>query len=504
MIKIVPLLALAIGIAPAGNTAAPGMDSITISALKEHVRFLASPALQGRKPGQPGYRMASEYAAKCFREAGLVPMYKDDEGRDSFLQPVPLIGFKLGAANRLTLKRNGREEIFPHGGNNYLLASPGDGRADMKAGPPVFVGHGIHDPEHGWDDFAGLNIAGSVVILMDGVPADSDGTRLDPETRRKYSDRTKSPGLKLNAIAARGAAGVVIAPSKGMVQGWQGLTQYQRQIDFTARERYSEDDPPSSLPVLVAHPKLIQFLFSGRDYDPFSRKGAYRTFVLEDVEMKLTIDVSKTPFTAHNVVGMVRGADPALLDRYLTVSAHLDHLGTDGKDMFPGANDDASGSATVLQLARVMSQRPPGRSVIFALFAAEETGRLGSLHFVHHPPVELSRILLNINLEQVGRKNAQLDGFWLLGPESLQAASISTSRNVGVAVAFETAASRMGVFRMSDNYSFHAKGIPALLISCGSFPEYHSPSDKAESIEFEHLRNAGLFAQALIMNLGSR
>jgi Zn-dependent M28 family amino/carboxypeptidase len=148
--------------------------------------------------------------------------------------------------------------------------------------------------------------------------------------------------------------------------------------------------------------------------------------------------------------------------------------------------------------------KPTRRSVIFVLFAGEEAGRLGSLHFINHPPVEKSQIRVNINLEQVGRRNPQLPGFWVVGSESLAPSVYSAALKAGTAVQFEPAKSRMGVFRMSDNYSFYAKDIPALLISCGGFPEQHSPDDMAELIDFEHLRRASLLTYALVMELGSR
>ena len=497
----IPLIALAVSFAPANNPAATPKDAIAISELRGHVHFLASPALGGRKPGQPGYRLATEYAARCFREAGLVPMFKDAGGLDSFLQPVPLIHTQLGPANSITVKRNGQELALPHGGKTYLLASPGERSVEVPSAPPVFVGYGIHDAEHGWNDYAGLDIGGRLVVMLDGVPTDSGGKPLlHPEVHRQYSDRVNGPLLKLNAMFQRKAAGVIVVPSNRVVQAWDVLVRRQRRFDFVAQERYSVNElPQSSGPVLLAYPDLIQRMFSGRDYDPLSRTGVYRTFVMEDVELRLTVDiVTRRRFAAHNVVGLLRGSDSNRQDRYVTLSAHLDHLGTDGTTIFPGANDNASGSAAVLELARALSVKRPRRSVIFTLFAAEEAGLLGSLHFVKYPPVELNRILLNINLEHLGRKNADLDGFWAWGPINTQSALDLAARKLGLTVRFETAESGMSVFRGSDNYSFYGKGIPALVITSGGFPGYHSPADKPELIDFEHLRNACLLTRELI------
>jgi Peptidase family M28 len=413
----------------------------------------------------------------------------------------------LGPNNRLTMRNRDRELTFPHGGENYLLASPGKRNASLPPGPPVFVGYGIHDPEHGWDDYANLTVRNRFVILMDGLPAGEtrSGKSLSAETRGQYAGPADGPRKKLDTVSAMGAAGVIVVPGKRALAGWDGLSRHQRQFDFSAAEPYSGEQPPDSpLPVLVAHPRLLERMFKGHDYDPVGRKGDYRTFVLDDIEVELELDVAREPSTTHNVVAMVRGFDPVLREEYVVLSAHLDHLGTDGGTMFPGANDDASGCAALLEVAGAVAASPHERSVIFALFSAEEAGRLGSLHFLAHLPVKKDRIVSNVNLEQVGRKNPELEGFWVVGSDSLRPPLDSAVRRaVGSRVQFEPAESRMPVFRASDNFSFYARGIPSLLVSGGGFPEYHSAGDTPERIDFEYLRQASLFAYVVVMELAS-
>ena len=158
-----------------GDVLLIGADTITIEDLKRDMVALASPATEGRLTGSPGYRKAADYTVELFRRYGLKPGWRIAGEEASFLQPVPFIRCEYGAGNSLFIEEGGISEILQVGGNNFEPFYPGQGNEQILPDNPVFIGYGIHEPELGWDDFAGNNIEGKVVILMIGLPAFSSG-----------------------------------------------------------------------------------------------------------------------------------------------------------------------------------------------------------------------------------------------------------------------------------------------------------------------------------------
>ena len=237
----------------------------------------------------------------------------------------------------------------------------------------------------------------------------------------------------------------------------------------------------------------------------FDRTGvAFRPFELRGLQLGLRLPSLRDTVASPNVVAVVEGKDARLRQEYVVVSAHLDHLGTLDGRIYNGANDDASGSAVVLSLARAIAADPPRRSVIFALFTAEEHGLIGSRYFVLNPPVPLRAIKAEPNLDQVGRlPNGGLCD--VAGPESMGAAiwaSLGTARPLPVRFTADT--SSHGIHPSSDLYSFHRAGVPAIVLGCAGYPEWHRPGDDAALIRPELLAGAARFAHALTMKLANQ
>jgi Zn-dependent M28 family amino/carboxypeptidase len=190
-------------------------------------------------------------------------------------------------------------------------------------------------------------------------------------------------------------------------------------------------------------------------------------------------------------VALLNGTDSSCRDEYISLTAHLDHLGKQGDVIFQGANDDASGCAVVLEIAEALAAYPCRRSVIFILFTAEEVGHYGSLHFLTHPPVPLDQILLNINLEQIGAKTRMIDGVWAIGPPVFKPSFLSLHKyNLGIELRWDDVESQIHTIQGSDTWSFYLKSVPAVLLGSGGFPEHHTPEDNLDVIDFEHLFKA--------------
>lgn len=172
--------------------------------------------------------------------------------------------------------------------------------------------------------------------------------------------------------------------------------------------------------------------------------------------------------------------------------------------MFLGANDNASSCAVILGLAEAVAQNPLKRSVMFILFTAEEIGHFGSLHFVAHPPVLHEQIELNINLEQIGAKSRMIDGVGANGPASQEEILRRVQKkNEGIFLQFDDIEDTVSVISGIDTLSFYQKGLPAILLGSGGFPEHHTPNDNLDLIDYEHLHRAAVFVLDYVKEIGN-
>jgi hypothetical protein len=204
-----------------------------------------------------------------------------------------------------------------------------------------------------------------------------------------------------------------------------------------------------------------------------------------------------------NIIARLSGSDPRFRNEYITLGAHLDHLGKSwwGKP-YPGANDDASGCAAVLEAARILAEKPPKRTVIFVLFTAEEFGHIGSQYFVRNPPVPLDRVLMNVNVEQIGSRHRDYPGIFAFGPLSQRSTFEAAGKGIsGIPVVLEDIQNQLAAVRESDTWSFLNAGEPAVILSSGGFPEHHRFKDSNSLIDFAHLTLASRVIIAYVREL---
>lgn len=488
-----------------GCSRPPSVDSdrqsITIQDLRRHMEYIAADERGGRLPGSPGYMEAAEYASGQLERLGLKPGLAGAEGEGSFLQPVPFTRTYWGDSF-ITLRLNGQTRRLKNGDKNFEVFSPGQGNEQIPLDSPVFVGCGIHEPESGWDDFAGLELAGKIVMIMIGFPGQATPDKqIPPEIFDKYSDRVNGDRARFQNVIARGAAAILAIPDRNLIDNWSAVFSRRRQFDIAAAE--DKENPP--VPTIVIHQELAKNIFKDMDFDPITGRGSYRTFVLDQIQLGLHVDVKKENFTCHNVLAVVPGTHPELSKEYITVAAHLDHLGRTGEVIYNGANDDASGCVLILEVAEALAQNPLARSVMFVLFTGEEFGHAGSQYFLAHPPVPLDRMKLNINVEQIGARTRNIRGVWSIGPPAQEALLNAAHKSIPeIEHAFDAIESQVDVIRGTDTWSFYQKKMPSILIGSGGFPEHHTPEDDVGLIDFKHLHTATLFVYAYIRQAGIR
>lgn len=436
-------------------------------AIEAHLRFLASDALEGRMTGTRGYDAAAEYVASQFRLMGLAPA-----GTEGYFQGVPFAVAQIDAQrSRVRLHRDGRPRALQWKQDWIAGADVLREHAQVRAGV-VFVGYGVHAPELGHDDYAGLDVRGKVVVWLLGAP------RGFPANPRAYYS---SPAVKEAAAAAQGALGTITLRDAYSAQKykWELVSNNAGRVasmKWVGADGQAADYFPGLRGSIVLSETAAAELFRGAPRShaevlAANQAGAPLTgFALPgeiEIERRGTVSRQSSP----NVVGLLRGSDPVLADEHVVYTAHLDHLGigapVNGDAIYNGAWDNAMGVAMMLETARALAALPRRRSVLFLATVAEERFLQGSDYFAHYPTVPARQLVANINLDHP----------LLLFPLAEIVAFGGEHSTLGTAV--DAAAQAEGLrqapdpmpeevaFIRSDQFSFARAGVPGVFLKPG-------------------------------------
>lgn len=439
---------------------ARGVAAITSAELMRTDRWLAAPDRGGRLAGSPGYWDAARAMAKDFAAAGLEPA-----GDDGYFQRVDVEYDDVRACALSWSGADGRWRAFAHGPDFTVRGLSGSGRFEA---PVVFAGYGVSWPERGWDDYAGLDVRGKVVLVIKEPSAfltDSLHT----------GDRTLTRP-RARAAAAHGAIGLLMVSSPNQPRP-------QKPIASMLEGPGPEDPRFPSMQLSVA---AAESLLAGTG----ERLGALQAAIDSAraprsrplaSRVRMRVDARyEAARRSCNVVGTLRGADPALAREVVVVGAHLDHVGTQAGLVFRGANDNASGASSIRQLVRAFAATGvrPRRTVVFALFTSEESGLQGSRHFVEHLPVPASDVVAFLNMDCVGVGDSlEVHG----GQDWPKLWSVVTAADAdGSARCLMAHTGRGGG---ADAQPFADRGIPtAYFASHFSYSHLHLPSDTPETL----------------------
>ena len=486
MRRLAPLLALLLA---ACATADPQANLTPAERWWSHVAILGADDMEGRNAGSPGHERAALYVADQFRRLGLKPAGVAGQASPYF-QPVPLVVQRvLPDRSSVALVADGVATPLTLGQDLTLgarIAQP----AAVTDAPLHFIGYGLHMPDAGHDDFAGVDLRGKIAVTLAGGP------RGAPANLRAHASRSQWEHLQ-----RLGAVGLItIANPKSMDVPWArtspaALQPQMRQADpalnpvkdtaFTAALN------PASAPRLFARsgrtfPELLAIADKAEPLPRFALNQSLRA----------TVSVETTRTSSPNVVALLPGADPKLKAEYVVLTAHLDGLGVgtpvDGDAIFNGAMDNATGVASLIEQARALTAgAPPRRSVLFVAVTAEEKGLLGSQFFAERPTVPRSALAANVNMDMF-MPIRPADSVYVLGESesTLGALARQAGAETGVAVVPDPAPGQMSFVR-SDQYSFIRTGVPALSVKIGYRPDtpeaaadrawraerYHGPKD---------------------------
>jgi peptidase M28-like protein/PDZ domain-containing protein/PA domain-containing protein len=478
----------------ATTTQAPAVARTRGEAIVDDVRYLASDALQGRRSGSPGCDAAAAYVARRFESLGLRP-----GGDDGFYQRFELtVGVSLGPDNALSVDRGDGAQALEAGKDFAPLSFSASGRA---VAPLVVAGYGITAPESSYDDYAGLEASGKIVLILAGEPRERSDKPVFGDVK---PSAWSQPRLKVSTAKEHGAAAVLFVTGP---LGHEGEDD-----DLPALSRSGGD---VGIPVAHVRRAAVETWLraAGKSLADVQRgideslKGASFD---AGCTATLTTDIRRERRPTANVLGVLPGTDPARSREVLVVGAHYDHLGLGGEDSLApdetgqvhnGADDNASGTAAVLALAKALSTSatPAARTVLFAAWSGEEEGLLGSAHYVQHPRFPIADTVAMVNLDMVGRLRNDVLYVGGVGT-SPEFASLVESANRD---ALKIQASPEGV-GPSDHTSFYLANVPVLFLFTGVHMDYHRPSDDADKIAPAGIEKVTAFAERICADLTSR
>jgi Zn-dependent M28 family amino/carboxypeptidase len=452
-----------------------------------HIEVLASDGLEGRNTGSEGHRRAAQFLAGEFERAGLKPA-----GVNGYIQPVAFNVAQIAEdQSSLAIVNQGKVTTLRLGPDATLTVRPG--LAESVDTEAVFCGYGLSIPENQFDDFAGLDLKGKIVVYLAGGPSAIPGN-----LRSHYSFRSE----RWKAVAKTGAIGLVaIQNPKSMDIPWARSTLARLNPTMTLAgdafndirgQQFGANLNPANAGMIFAAsghtlPELLALADQGKPLPRFPL----------NIRFRATEHMKISKVESQNVIGMLPGSDPTLKDQYVVFGAHLDHLGVgapiNGDSIYNGAMDDGSGIASLIEIATIAKEERlhPKRSVLFVAVTGEEKGLLGSEYFTANPTVPLTNIVADINMDMYlplyPLKFLQVMG---LEESTLGADIRAVSEKAGVTVQPDPQPER-NLFIRSDQYNFIRHGVPALAFKFGYLPgspeeklakdwlrdRYHAPSD---------------------------
>jgi Zn-dependent M28 family amino/carboxypeptidase len=450
-------LAILLMLLPSLALAAPAIDAQRIS---NHVRILSSNAFGGRGPATPGGDKTVDYIVQQFAKAGLSPGGE----RGGWLQPVPVVRYTITgsvAASARSIKTLGH---FEQGESLILHVShPGTG-VNVSAAPMVFAGYGITAPEYGWDDLKGIDLKGKVAIVLLGEPDLGSTDGLASRFARVHD--------RLKILTQRGVAGVLFIYDP-WTTGWLWPTAQSTYLQPQFEPEGEGADKPPFEGLINTEAAAQLFSIGGASLQTLALAAQQRGF--RPVALHATFSCSFAYKTEHvappNVIGILRGQLHP--DEYIIYSAHWDHLGerTDaaGKSViYPGAVDNATGVAALIEMARAMAEGPrPDRSVVFLATTLEEAGLLGARYYVEHPLYPLGKTVADLNFDMLMPFGRTYDVTIVGGSKSELDYYLARAARVAGARAYTDDDPPGGSYFRSDHFVFAEAGVPAMYLQSG-------------------------------------
>ncbi|MGH7599210.1 MAG: M20/M25/M40 family metallo-hydrolase [bacterium] len=493
-----------------------GAELITTAQLKDYLTFIASDELEGRDTPSRGLDVAAKFLATNLSRWGVKPA--GDNG--TYFQRFALLKTTVDSAQTIA-EINGQR--FKYGSD--FLASSFSG-AGTASGPLIYAGHGLMIKAKNLDAFAGLDVKDKIVVWTNEFPkgvtfADFSGKQgEDWQSAAKYA-------------ALNGAKGGIIIPSYTSLITWEQTKKNQLANGALAVEKFQSNTDPK-IPIIVASPRLTGALLQG---EKESATKVFNSAVMgepaaafefkPEKRVTFTVAAKAEQVYTQNVVGVVEGSDANLKQEYVAIGAHYDHVGVgapvNGDAIYNGADDDGSGTVSVLAMAEAYAKGPrPKRSLLFVWHAAEEKGLWGSKYFTEYPTVPIDKIVAQLNIDMIGRAQkagdsnpshanlAKPNEVFVVGSKkmSTELGNLSESvnksyYNLSFNYKYDDPNDPEKIFFRSDHFNYALKGIPIIFYTDGDHEDYHKVTDHVEKVDFENMLKITRTIYAMAWELGN-
>ncbi|MBZ5535693.1 MAG: M28 family peptidase [Acidobacteriia bacterium] len=440
------------------------------------IKTLSSDEYEGRAPASKGEELTTHYIVDQFKKVGLKPGNTDG----TYFQKVPMVGEDIENTDAKLIFTSGEKKEELSYGDDYMAFTERQAPEVSIDAPVMFVGYGVVAPEYKWNDFKGMDVKGKVIVVLINdppVPDPKDSTKLDPKMfggkAMTYYGRWT---YKYEEAARKGAAGcIIVHETEPAAYPWEVVKGSWSGEQFTL---VSKDKGMSKVAIeaWITRDRAVElFNMAGKNFEEMKKAAVSRDFKPVDlgIKVQLNLKVKDRVINSNNVVGKIEGSDPEGKNEWVIYTAHWDHLGMretpQGKEIFHGARDNASGVAGLIEIAKAYSllPAPPRRSILFLSVTAEEKGLLGSLYYARHPIYPLKKTAANINMDGLNvlgkTKDITVIGY---GQSNLDDIVKKYATESGFVVKPDAEPEKGGYFR-SDHFSFAQVGVPSLDPSSG-------------------------------------
>lgn len=470
----------------------PFAKGITPERLKEHLTILASDEFEGRETGAPGNDKAAEYIADQFRSFGVKP-----GGEGGYFQKV---AFKWSRWDQISLRVEDKE--YRHGSDFVSFTTRNGNLGTLNAAEVVFLGYGIETDRY--NDYKGVNVKDKVILVFKGEPFNKKGISKVTGTT-EASDWSTDWQLKAKAAFNNGVKAVLIVENE--MQKFTNATRNQwfgRQV-VLGETIAPEDQYANTVYISSTMAKAIlgkRFSKVVRARKKMQKRGKSKSIVIP-TDIELTQEKAMRTLDGNNVLGYIEGTDEKLKEEIVVITAHYDHLGKRGDAIYNGADDNGSGTSTVVAIAEAFAKAKkegvgPRRSVLCILVTGEEKGLLGSQYYTERPIFPLEKTIVDINVDMVGRVDEKYkdnpDYIYVIGSDRLstelhQINEMANEKYTKLTLdyTYNEPDDPNRYYYRSDHYNFAEKGIPAIFYFNGTHADYHKITDTVEKINFEKM-----------------
>ena len=466
-------------------------ETIKAEDLRSYLTVLASDAFQGRETGTKGNTLAAEYLAEKLEEFGVAKI----PGTDTYFQDVAFTRMKW-----TNLEFSIGQRSVAHK-REFVMVPPlnPNEKIDVSSNDVVFLGYGIDDDAY--TDYKGKDVNGKVGIVYNGEPTDKEGN-FRITGGQNTSDWSIDYEMKLKAAKKAGLSALIVIDDKIR----ENISRYRTELIGGATLMGSPEELGGKyIPNMLLSPTIAKELLGKRmkkvikARKKITKKGKYKPVEVEQpIQIRAEKRISSTP--GVNVLAYIEGSDPVMKDEVVIISAHYDHVGMRGSDIFNGADDNGSGTSGVLEIAQAFQTAKdegngPKRSILCLFVTGEEKGLLGSQYYVENPIFPLGQTVANINIDMIGRVDDKHDDenyIYVIGSDRLSTALHNINESVNekyvqldLDYTYNAKDDPNRFYYRSDHYNFAKNGIPAIFYFSGVHEDYHRPGDTVDKILFD-------------------